>query len=35
LKKESDFSGYPTFIRNRIDRIKKIEVFIHIYKLFA
>ncbi|MCH83643.1 DNA-directed RNA polymerase I subunit RPA49 [Trifolium medium] len=30
LQKGADFSGYPTFIRNRIDRLKKIEVFIQI-----
>jgi DNA-directed RNA polymerase I subunit RPA49 len=29
--KAADFSIYPTFIRNRIDKLKKIEVFIQIY----
>jgi DNA-directed RNA polymerase I subunit RPA49 len=27
----ADFSIYPTFIRNRIDKLKKIEVFTQIY----
>lgn len=31
---EADFSAYPTFICNRIQRLKKIKVFIH-YSLFA
>lgn len=30
-----NFSSYPSFIRNRMEKLKKIEVFIYVYSLFG